>query len=114
LFSRYLPNAVKEVVQHRAKVFCGRYSQDGSVFMSASQGMLSPFYTWRFFPRERAQSECDWVVMTSVFVVSQSNGFLLCSREQIHLVENRRIQNTTSTKYNVLSAEQTQVFMLKY
>lgn len=37
VFSRYLPNAVKEVVQHSAKVFCGSYSQDGSVFMSASQ-----------------------------------------------------------------------------
>ncbi|CAB4005840.1 DDB1- and CUL4-associated factor 11 [Paramuricea clavata] len=37
VFSRYLPNAVKEVVQNSAKVFCGSYSQDGSVFMSASQ-----------------------------------------------------------------------------
>ena len=27
----------------------------------------------KFFPREKATSECDWSVMTSVFVVSQSH-----------------------------------------
>ncbi|XP_046842825.1 DDB1- and CUL4-associated factor 11-like isoform X2 [Xenia sp. Carnegie-2017] len=37
LFSRYLPNSVKQIVRHGAKVFCGNFSQDGSVFMSASQ-----------------------------------------------------------------------------
>lgn len=39
LFSRYLPNKVTEVIEHRAKVFSGHYSQDGSVFMSATQGI---------------------------------------------------------------------------
>ena len=34
-------------------------------------------------------SECDWLMMTSVFVASQSSCFFLCSREQIRLVENR-------------------------
>jgi hypothetical protein len=28
-----------------------------------------------FFSREKAKSECDWVVMTSVFVASQSSCF---------------------------------------
>jgi hypothetical protein len=42
------------------------------------------------FSREQVKSECDWVVMvTSVLVVSQSCCFLLCSREQIRLMENR-------------------------
>ena len=50
----------------------------------------SPFSTWRFCSREQAKSECDWLVMSSVFVASQSSCFFLCSREQIRLVENRR------------------------
>ena len=50
---------------------------------------LSLFSTWRFFSREQAKSECDWLVMSSVFVTSQSSCFFLCSREQIRLVENR-------------------------
>lgn len=37
VFSRYLPNQVKETIRQSAKVFCGNYSQDGSMFMSASQ-----------------------------------------------------------------------------
>ena len=39
------------------------------------------------FPQ--AKSECDWLVMSSVFVTSQSSCFFLCSREQIRQVENR-------------------------
>ena len=35
------------------------------------------------------KSECDWLVMSSVFVTSQSSCFFLCSREQIRQVENR-------------------------
>ncbi len=50
---------------------------------------LSRFSTWRICSREQAKSECDWVVMSSVFVASQSSCFFLCSREQIRLVENR-------------------------
>ncbi len=50
---------------------------------------LSPFSTWRFFSREQEKSECDSVVMSSVFVASQSSCFFLCSREQIRLVENK-------------------------
>jgi hypothetical protein len=42
-----------------------------------------------FFSREQAKSDCDWVVMSSVFVASQSSCLFLCSREQIRLVENR-------------------------
>ena len=35
-----------------------------------------PFSTLlNFFWREKAKSECDWVVMTSVFVASQSHCF---------------------------------------
>ncbi len=36
---------------------------------------LSPFSTRRIFSREQAKSECDWLVMTSVFVASQSSCF---------------------------------------
>jgi hypothetical protein len=49
---------------------------------------LSPFSTWRYFSREQVKSECDWVVMASVFVASQSDCFFICSREQIRLMEN--------------------------
>ena len=55
----------------------------------AQNGLYSPFSTWRFFSREQTKSECDWLVMSSVFVASQSSCFFLCSREQIRLVENR-------------------------
>jgi hypothetical protein len=41
-----------------------------------------------FSSREQAKSECDWVVVSSVFVASQSNCCFLCSREQIPQVEN--------------------------
>jgi uroporphyrinogen-III synthase len=51
--------------------------------------LLSPFSTWRFFSREQEKGECDWLMMTSLFVVSQSSCFFLCSREQICLVESR-------------------------
>ena len=42
-----------------------------------------------FFSREQAKSECDWLVMSSVFLAGQSSCFFLCSREQIRQVENR-------------------------
>jgi hypothetical protein len=41
------------------------------------------------FSREQAKSGCDWVVMLSVFVASQSSCFLLRSHEQTLLVEIR-------------------------
>ena len=49
---------------------------------------LSPLSTWRCFSREQVKSECDWRVMTSVFVVSQSSCFFLCLCEQIRLLAN--------------------------
>jgi hypothetical protein len=33
-----------------------------------------------FFSREQAKSECDWMVMSSVFVTNQSNYLFPCSR----------------------------------
>ncbi len=53
------------------------------------KALLSRFSTWRICSRKQAKSECDWLVMSSVFVTSQSSCFFLCSREQIRLVENR-------------------------
>ena len=50
---------------------------------------LSPFSTRRVFSREQGKIECDWLVMSSVFVASQSSCCFLCSREQIRVVENR-------------------------
>jgi hypothetical protein len=32
--------------------------------------------SWTFLVSEQAKSECDWVVMTSAFVASQSGFFL--------------------------------------
>ena len=42
---------------------------------------------------EQAKSECDWLVISSVFVASQSSCFFLCLREQIRLVENQLYWN---------------------
>ncbi len=53
--------------------------------MTKEGTLISPFFTWRFFSREQEKNECDWVVMSSVFVASQSSCFFLCSREQIRL-----------------------------
>ena len=49
------------------------------------------FYLAIFFGRT-SKSECYWVVMSSVFVTSQSSFFFLCSREQIRLSENRLLK----------------------
>jgi hypothetical protein len=43
--------------------------------LSKVMATLSRFSTWRFFSRERAKSECDWVVMSSVSIASQSSCF---------------------------------------
>ena len=37
--------------------------------------LLSRFSTWRICSREQAKSECDWLVISSVFVASQSCKF---------------------------------------
>ena len=50
---------------------------------------VSRFSTWRIGSREQAKSGCDWLVMSSRFVASQSSCFFLCSREQIRQVESR-------------------------
>ena len=42
-----------------------------------------------FFSGEQAKSECDLIMMWSVFVASESNCFFLRSRKQISLVKNR-------------------------
>ena len=66
----------------------GKLSDDnGSAFVLKSH--LSRFSTWRICSREQAKSECDWLVMSSVFLTGQSGCFSLCSRKQIRLVENR-------------------------
>ncbi len=58
-------------------------------FAMSGKEPLRRFSTWRICSREQAKSECDWLVMSSVFVASQSGCFFLCSREQIRQVENR-------------------------
>ena len=69
---------------------CQRYSTGG---LRLSQEIfeafvhLGPLSTWRICSREQAKSECDWLVMSPVFVASQSSCFFLCSREQIRQVE---------------------------
>jgi hypothetical protein len=40
------------------------------------------------FSREQAKGECDWLVLSSVFVASQSSCFFLRSREKINQLEN--------------------------
>ncbi len=57
--------------------------------VSVAINNVPTFFTWGLFSREQAKSEFDWVVMSSVFVASQSSYFFLCSHKQIRLVENR-------------------------
>ncbi len=35
----YLPNKFKQVANCNHKMFCGTYSKDGNIFLSASQGL---------------------------------------------------------------------------
>ena len=76
---------------------------------------LSRFSTWRICSREQAKSECDWLVMSSVFVASlyqvasfsvRANKFTkwktcfnyLCAiRRQIICKEKIRLQAVTET-----------------
>ena len=86
----------------RVKVTLG--VRDGSYPTSDPMQLLSQFSTWRFFSHEQAKSERDWLVMSSVFVASQSSCFFLCSREQIRLVENRlnsHVRTNTSQTMHV-------------
>ncbi len=61
------------------------------------KAVLSRFSTWRICSREQAKSECDWLVMSSVFVTSQSSCFFLCSREQIRQVEKPALETSRLT-----------------
>ena len=46
---------------------------------------LKPVFHLAIFSREQAKRECGWVVMSSVFVASQSSCFFPRSRNQIRL-----------------------------
>ena len=41
IFCSYLPNECEIMASYHHKAFCGTYSQDGKVFLSASQGELN-------------------------------------------------------------------------
>ena len=43
----YLPNKFKQVVSQNHKMFCGTYSKDGNIFLSASQGVLIAYLVLR-------------------------------------------------------------------
>ena len=68
---------------------------------------FSRFSTWRICSRKQAKNERDWLVMSSVFVASQSSCFFLCSREQIRQVENRLYAHIT------IGSPKIRVFYLK-
>ena len=38
IYSKLLPNRKTEIARHTAKLFCGAFSTDGNLFMSACQG----------------------------------------------------------------------------
>ncbi len=59
----------------------------------------------QFFRANKQKNECDWVVMSSVFVASQSSCFFLCSREQIRAIFHygrfaRAVCNTSRVNVN--------------
>ena len=51
-YTSYLPNSCETMARYRSKAFCGTYSSDGTMFMSACQGklyldaVLYWVYTW--------------------------------------------------------------------
>ena len=109
-FSRLAPSF--KGVENSVKKYERRAERDGlGTFASTPKFtvafFLSRFSTWRICWREQAKSECDWAVMSSVFVASQSSCFFLCSREQIRQVENRlhggvacKLTTTTNSRRN--------------
>ena len=42
-----MPNKFKQVVSQNHKMFCGTYSKDGNIFLSASQGVLIAYLVLR-------------------------------------------------------------------
>ncbi len=81
-------------VTRNARIPRSKLSLINSKFFRASSNMprvredVKPVFHLAIFSREQAKSECDWLVMSSVVVASQSCCFFLCSREQIPLMEN--------------------------
>ncbi len=93
-FRKYSPP--ENVSTHRIAAFFTTIKRVVTVTCELCMAILSRFSTWRFFSREKAKRDCDWVVMSSVFVASQSSCFFLCSREQIRQVENRLCNQSES------------------
>ena len=40
IYSKILPNRKTEIARHSSKLFCGSYSTNGDIFMSACQGTI--------------------------------------------------------------------------
>lgn len=38
--STFLPNKMKKIARYRSKAFCGSYSTDGKLLVTASQGLI--------------------------------------------------------------------------
>ena len=68
---RYLPTILSEIVE----IFYVQLQLQCLKLSCASFVRLGPRFHLAIFPREQGKDECDWLVMTSVFVVNQSSCF---------------------------------------
>lgn len=48
VFLSFLPNMMERKVRYHQKLFCGRYSTNGDIFLSACQGLWK-FIAFSFF-----------------------------------------------------------------
>ncbi|XP_033626162.1 DDB1- and CUL4-associated factor 11-like [Asterias rubens] len=85
----YLPNSMRSIAQYNTKAFCGNYSKDGSVFLSACQDQVLRVYDttkgkFEKFKEIRAR-DVGWSILDTAF--SPDGNYLIYSSwsECIHL-----------------------------
>ncbi|ESO89788.1 hypothetical protein LOTGIDRAFT_124623, partial [Lottia gigantea] len=86
--SKFLPNKVKTVAKYHQKAFCGTYSKDGSIFLSAAQDQNLRVYktdkSFKLYKSIRAR-DVGWSVLDTAF--SPDGNYVIYSSwsDSIHL-----------------------------
>eukprot|EP00111_Clytia_hemisphaerica_P016018 TCONS_00047376-protein len=89
IYSKFLPNKCDIVEKFRSKVFCGTYSNDGSVFMSACQDQHIRLYdttndNFKLF-RDIKAKDVGWSVVDTAYSPDQNYIIYSSWSEFIHL-----------------------------
>jgi len=87
--SHYLPNSCETMARFRNKVFCGQYSSDGSLFMSACQDQHIRLYdttggNFRLF-RDITAKEFGWSIVDTAYSPDQHYIIYSSWSEYVHL-----------------------------